>query len=65
MELGAGKDYLAVLCIELGQCMQVLQCSLSHQVVRVRDKGHQDMQGRLESDLVVIVDDQSLEHRVW
>ena len=61
VELGAGQDDLAVRGIQLRQGMEVLESPLPDQVVGVGDQCHQDVQRWLESDLVVVIDDQILE----
>ena len=61
MELRALQDNLPVLCVQLGERVQVLQGPLSDEVVRVGDEGHEDVHCRLERDAVEILDDQVLE----
>lgn len=45
--------------------MEVLERTLSDQVVRVAYKSHEDLQCRLKRDLVIVVNDQRLEQVVW
>ena len=61
MELRSSQYDTAILWVKLGQCVQVLESSLTDHVVRVADESHQDVQGRLKRDLIVVIDDQSLE----
>lgn len=64
MQFRASEDDLPVLLVKLGQGVQVLQSTLSHQVVRVADQGHQNLQRWFKGDLVVVIDDQGLEEVV-
>jgi len=52
---------LKTVAVPLSQHEQVLKCTLPDHIVRIRNEGHQDLQGRLERDLVVVVDHQVLE----
>ena len=64
MQFRTSEDDLPVLLVKLGQGVQVLQSTLSHQVVRVADQGHQNLQRWFKGDLVVVIDDQGLEEVV-
>lgn len=59
------EDCLAILTVPLRQHKHVLQRPLSHHVVRVGNEDHQDLHGRLEHDLVVVINHQGLVQGTW